>query len=116
MLDRPNEYGNCDDMSVKKLRRLGDHSGIMVTGCKITGDQGRTLLKEVVRGELDHWVPDASQRLIGRASLVLGLDVLLDPQIEKDHGPRPQDHALIGDWVCGIYVMRCATCAHLFKV
>lgn len=105
------------DLSADKLEALGRvHSGLLITGDTLKQTEAEALLREVVKTEVEHWVPDASQRLIRRASLALGFENLLDPDFQKDHGPLPQDHALVMDWVVGIYVARCATCAHLFKV
>lgn len=111
-------YANDNpDMSARKLEALGglDHA-FVVTGAPLTTADATVLLREVVRTEVERWIPDASQRLINRAALALGFEGLLDPAFEKDHGPLPQDHALVMDWVLGLYVARCATCAHLFKV
>lgn len=101
----------------ESARRLGKmRRGLLVTGDPFTVDEGVALLKEVVTSELDHWVPGSSQRLINRASLVLVGSPILAAATETDHGPGPADHALLQDWVAGIFVLRCVTCAHLFKV
>lgn len=76
------------------------------------GDES-TLLQSVVLAEMDHWIPGASQRLIGRAAELLDHDLGMR-MAEPDHGNDPGAHALFPDWVCGVYVQRCATCAHLF--
>jgi hypothetical protein len=103
-----------DRESARRLGKLG--RGLLVTGDPFTVDEGVTLLKEVVTSELDHWIPGASQRLINRASLILVGSPILGAATEADHGPNPADHALLQDWVAGIFVLRCVTCAHLFKV
>jgi len=114
VIEEPQRYG---DVSVDKLEALGRvHSGLLLTGENLTKSNAEALLREVVRTEIEHWVPDASQRLIQRASAALGIEPPLDPAFKRDHGPLPQDHALVMTWVCGWYVARCATCAHLFKV
>lgn len=76
------------------------------------GDESM-LLQSVVLAEMDHWVAGSSQKLICRAAELLDHDLGL-PMSAPDHGPNPGDHALCADWVCGVYVQRCVTCAHLF--
>lgn len=98
-------------------KKLGDLSqGLLVTGIEQTQAEAEALLKQVVQAELDHWAPNASQRLINRAAMILADGPILDPVLASDHGNNPGDHALIQDWVCGIFVLRCCTCARLFKV
>lgn len=120
MLDNPNEWDNCDDISVKKLAQLGANRGLLVTGDVVTVDEAAALMKQVVLTEINSWVSDSSQRLIYRAARALSIDTpyfrFLGCTDDADHGPAPQDHALIQDWVCGIYTMRCATCGHLYRV
>lgn len=115
-LDESNGYTEQDRDAAEKIGKLGHASGLMVTGDSLTVAEGEALLKQVVLSELAHWVPGSSQRLIHRASIVLTGKGLLDPVLAEDHGPLPQDHALVQDWICGVYVMRCCTCAHLFRV
>lgn len=105
------------DMSADKLEALGRLGhGFVLTGAELPTADAEKLLREVVRTEIEHWVPNSSQRLIDRASRALGYEPLIDPMITPDHGPLPQDHALIMDWVLGLYVGRCVTCGHMFKV
>jgi hypothetical protein len=108
------DFDRDDRESAVKLSKL--RRGLLVTGDEQTDVEAEALLKEVIRVELDNWVPDASQRLIDRASLVLTGEKLLDPIIAPDHGDSPAVHSLVQDWVCGIFVLRCATCAHMYKV
>lgn len=113
-LERGSEYDAEDYESAKKMGRM--RRGLLVTGDEQTQAEAEALMKSVVQAELDSWVPDASQRLINRASTVLVGGPILDPILSTDHGDSPGDHALVQDWVCGIFVLRCCTCAHLFKV
>lgn len=112
--DARRDYSRDDRESAKKLGKL--RQGLLVTGIEQSAAEAAELLKAVVQAELDHWVPDASQRLINRAATVLADGPILDPVLAPDHGNNPGDHALIQDWVCGIFVLRCCTCARLFKV
>lgn len=100
--------------AAKKLGKL--RRGLLVTGDSQTEAEAELLLREVVVTELAHWIPGNSQRLINRASLVLVGAPILDPIMADDHGASPANHTLFQDWVCGIYVLRCTTCARLFKV
>jgi hypothetical protein len=77
-------------------------------------DEATAALQAIVRLELRHWVPDASQRLIRRASLLLGFPAAPVPT-SKDHGPGRNDHALFPNWVAGLYMEQCATCHRLFR-
>lgn len=113
-LERGSGYTRDNYDSAKKLGKL--RQGLLVTGDEQSAAEAAELLKSVVQAELDHWVPDASQRLINRAATVLADGPILDPVLASDHGNNPGDHALIQDWVCGIFVLRCCTCARLFKV
>lgn len=113
-LEGEGDFTRDDYDSAKKLGQL--RRGLLVTGDEQTQVESEALLKEVVAAELERWVPDASQRLINRASGALGFAGLLDPVLAADHGDNPRDHALSQDWVCGIFVLRCVTCARLFKV
>lgn len=113
-LDEADQYDVDDRESARRLGKM--RRGLLVTGDPFTVDEGVALLKEVVTSELDHWIPGASQRLINRASLVLVGSPILGAATEADHGSGPADHALLQDWVAGIFVLRCVTCSHLFKV
>lgn len=113
--DEDRSYDADDRQSIQNLKTID--RGLLVTGAEQTPAEADILLREVVQAELDSWVSNASQRLINRAGLVLGTGVpVLDPILADDHGPNPGDHSLIQDWVCGIFVLRCCTCAHLFKI
>jgi len=79
-----------------------------------TDEQVSLMYRDVVRAEIANWVPEASQRLIQRVSRIVGAPVVPDAT-EADHGSNPGDHALMSDWVAGIYVLRCSTCQRLFK-
>lgn len=102
-----------------KLSRLGKGPadggvGFLVTGDVIERDEAHALMAQVVEANLADWVPNASQRLIRRAGLVLGL-AHPGQQVVDDHGPVAAHHPLTPDWVGGVYVQRCATCCRLFR-
>lgn len=114
-------YTTQDGDTVTKLdgftKQLADEGAkVLVVDLNHTPhrDEAFLALQEVVRLELKHWVPDASQRLIRRASNVLGFPVTTAPTA-KDHGLDRVDHALFPDWTAGLYVLKCATCHRLFQ-
>jgi len=78
----------------------------------VTDPEASAYLHDVVKLELDHWIPNASQRLIKRAHEFMG--VPYGAPVAPDCGPRHRDHALVADWVAHWYVMKCATCGRLF--
>ncbi|ALO79380.1 hypothetical protein [Streptomyces phage phiSAJS1] len=111
-------YTEQDTATVAKLDRLAKSVGaasgsaVVLTGEEILEADAQRHLAAVVRLELKHWVPGASQRLIYRAANALGLKQPY-PTVD-DHGPDPASHPLVPDWVAGMYLMRCATCCRLF--
>lgn len=70
-------------------------------------------LHDVVRMELHHWVPGASQRLINRAFALMKVPYH-EPYQTEDCGPRHRDHPMVPDWVAGHYVLKCVLCGRLF--
>lgn len=116
ILDRANEYTEADGASCKKLAAIGRAgSALVLTGEDVTKLEAIALLRKVVEAELDHWVPNSSQRLIMRAFRAFGFEVhAMRPGVE-DCGPNVWNHALYPDWVHGLYIRRCSTCARLFR-
>lgn len=112
-----NGYTDEDRGSLAKLETLADPAARVVIVNK--GTQPRDLatmqLQDIVRAEIRNWIPNASQRLIRRASVMLDLPCMPVP-ITEDHGPDRAEHALIPDWVGGLYLMRCVTCNRVFDV
>lgn len=107
-----NDYTEQDGVTVTKLGELGTPA-LVVDGAEHTDYELRAMLRRIVTAELDHWVPDASQRLIYRASRALGESF---PRARAgDHGPDPADHVLVAEWVAGLYLRKCATCQRLFR-
>jgi len=101
---------------VESLGREGSTSAVVVTGEECDRESARELLRQIIDAELRAWVPNASQRLIYRATNALGLpDGIRPPRATaEDHGPNPADHPLVRDWVAGRPLLRCATCCRLF--
>lgn len=116
------EYTEKDRQVVDKLGELADAAAtgtvLAVTGRDLTDDRGtnaeaRKLFHKILNAELDHWVPNASQRLLHRAGAVLGVP---QPKPRRDDcGPTEFDHALIHDWVGSAYLLRCSTCLRLYR-
>lgn len=73
----------------------------------------KAVMHDIIQAELANWVPGASQRLIHRAGSALD-HPMPEPQA-NDCGAEPGWHALVADWAAGIYVMRCVTCARLYR-
>jgi hypothetical protein len=86
---------------------------LVVGGEEINDADARAMMRRVVEAELANWVPGASQRLIHRASALLG-GFFPAPSTE-DHGPDRARHPLCADWVGGMYLHRCVSCGRLFR-
>lgn len=112
-------YTDQDRKTVAKLQQMADQheTAVVLSGADLTDEHGtdaeaRALFQQIVQAELDHWVPNASQRLLYRAGMVLGVP---QPQPRReDCGPARSAHALVHDWVASRYLLRCATCLRLF--
>lgn len=108
-----NGYTSEDERACGKLEQIGRSGGVVLTGDELSEDEATALLRRVVLAEMEHWVPNVSQRLIRRAFLALGRHRA--PAIVDDHGGKRTDHALVPDWVAGVYLMQCVTCRRLFQ-
>lgn len=115
LLTLPDEYTSRDRLTVDMLEILSQMttSAVVTDGSECSEWSQKMMFRSVVGAEMDNWVPNASQRLLRRAAAALGQYVPPVPT-EEDHGPERGSHPLIPDWVCGTYVMRCATCGRLF--
>lgn len=111
----PYGYTAADKAAVDKLDAMGVGNGraLVVTGAELSREDAAGLMQDVVSAEMANWVPGASQRLIGRAARALGFRELDSDTL--DCGPNPGDHALYPEWVAGLYVQACSTCARLFR-
>jgi len=115
-------YTESDEEALTKLSRVAEGSVVIVLppAAEIGGtfldtfdrDKTLVLMQQVIRRELDNWVPSASQRLLYRAGLALGQFV-----------PRPlhpecpdTDHATIMTSAAGIPVDRCVVCGRIWEV
>lgn len=110
-------YGDPDREAVSNLRNMSCYDGSMVvlTGEPLDKADAEQLLRHVVNAELDHWIPDASQRLLYRAARALDMKAYPPLASAKDCGAEPHWHALINDWFAGIYVVRCVTCQRMYR-
>ena len=107
-------YTQGDSDVVDGIDHMGhaDTSVVVLTGEECAEDEAKTLLRQVVEAELRHWVPGASQRLIYRAANALGFKQPYP--LNEDCGPEPGQHSLVGDYIAGLRVMRCASCLRAF--
>ena len=120
MADRVSEengYEPGDEVVVTKIDNMGrtKTSVLVITGEDYSHQDAAALFHDIVQTELKNWVPDASQRLLHRAGHALGVrhPVLLSN--EPDCGAEPGWHALVADWIAGIYVRRCVTCCRIYR-
>lgn len=115
-------YTEQDEATVAKLDELSKAltTVLVITGDEPTGGvddpQVREMFRDIVRAELAHPVPGASQRLLYRAALVLGIRQPDPAKGQRDCGADVGDHALISDWVVGLYLHRCSNCFRLFEL
>ncbi len=110
-------YTDQDRKTMAKLEALAQAgASLTVDGSKVERNEAAQTFVDIVRAELDNWVPDASQRLLYRAGAALGISQP-DPgnARQPDCGPHVGDHAIISDWIAGLYVQRCVNCFRIFK-
>ena len=110
------DFTDKDRATMAKLEELSK-AGAAVT---VTSEQQDYraelgLFLQIVQAELDHWVPNASQRLLFRAGAALGVKQPDPARVRADCGAARADHATVPDWVSTLYVHRCINCAHLFR-
>jgi hypothetical protein len=111
--DEDREVVNRIDGIGRKMEG-GGTGALVITGEDISHMDAALVFAAVVQAELNHWIPNASQRLIHRAGHALGVRHPVMLSDNKDCGSEPGWHALIADWVAGIYVRRCVTCCRLY--
>lgn len=123
MADRLREEDGYEDVDQQVVDRIGVMGAAAMTGClvltgaEMTDLQTDELMRRVVDTEVSNWVPDASQRLLSRASLALGYTAapeFLLPGL-ADCGAEPDRHALVRFWLIGKTYMRCVSCGHLYR-
>lgn len=108
-------YEPEDEVTLDKVEAVGKAgSALVITGAEQSHMDAAQMFHVVVRSELDHWVPDASQRLIHRAGHALGVRHPVMLSDNPDCGAEPGWHALVADWIAGIYVRRCVTCCRIY--
>lgn len=108
-------YTEQDERTVTKLDRLAKSptTSIVVLADDVDAE-ARQMFQAIVRAELAHWVPDASQRLLYRAGRIVGIEQPNPAKGQRDCGAERADHALISDWVAGLYLHRCSNCFRVF--
>lgn len=109
-------YTDQDREVVDKIEQL---SKLTTTIIVISGDVEKSnpyqAFQQIVRAELAHWVPDASQRLLFRAGRALGVPQPDPVTARPDCGPSARLHSLCSEWVAGVFLYRCTTCFRLFE-
>lgn len=117
MSSEPDEYTDADTRAVLHLDVMAkaETSQLVVTGAELNHIDARRLMRQIIEAEMAHWVPNASQRLLWRASWALGVPLNHAAPVAPDCGAEPGWHALVGDWVAGLFVRHCVTCHRLFR-
>jgi hypothetical protein len=117
MSDEPTEYTDADTRAVLHLDQVGkcETSALVVTGAELDHTKARQLMRQIIEAEMRNWIPNASQRLLWRASWSLNVPLNHAAPVNPDCGAEPGWHALVADWVAGIYVRRCITCQRLYQ-
>lgn len=115
IMSEPTEFEDADTRAVLHLDVMGkaETSQLVVTGDEIDVDEARNLMRRVVIAEINNWVPNASQRLVWRASSALEHRVGFRPD-HLDCGDDRRQHYLVDEWAAGIFVRRCVTCQRLY--
>lgn len=109
-------YTDQDRRTLDKLDRLSKSPATAVVVLADDVDaEARQMFQAIVRAELRHWVPGASQRLLYRAGRIVGIQQPNPAHAQADCGADRADHALISDWVAGLYLHRCSSCFRLFE-
>jgi hypothetical protein len=110
-------YTEQDERTVTKLERLAKSptTSIVILADDVDAE-ARQMFQAIVQAELRAWVPGASQRLLYRAGRIVGIEQPNPAKGQPDCGPDVADHALINDWVAGLYLHRCSNCFRLFQL
>lgn len=110
-------YTEQDSRTLGKLDKLAKAPATAVVVLADDVDaEARQMFQAIVRAELRHWVPGASQRLLYRAGRVVGIEQPNPAKGQSDCGADRADHSLINDWVSGLYLHRCSSCFRLFEL
>lgn len=114
-MHREDGYTEQDERTFTKVAELAKSP---VTTVVVTADdtdaEAKQMFQAIVRAELRNWVPNASQRLLYRAGRVVGVIMPNPANMQPDCGPNRSDHALVHDWIQGLYVDRCSSCHRLY--
>lgn len=116
MSDQPTEYTDADTRAVLHADVIGkaETGQLVISGAEMLDADARRLMRQIIEAELKAWVPNASQRLLWRASWALNVPLNLGVPVKPDCGAEPGWHALTGSWVAGLFVRHCVTCHRLF--
>lgn len=110
-------YTEQDERTVTKLDKLAKSptTSIVILADDVDAE-ARQVFQAIVQAELRAWVPGASQRLLYRAGRIVGIEQPNPAKGQPDCGPDVANHALISDWVAGLYLHRCSNCFRLFQL
>lgn len=110
-------YTEQDRVTFMKVQDMSNApvSTVVVTGEEIDAE-ARQMFQAIVQAELRAWVPGASQRLLYRAGRIVGIQQPNPAKAQRDCGDDYANHALISDWVAGLYLHRCSDCFRLFEL
>lgn len=113
----PDEYSDADTRAVLHLNVMAtaETGQLVIDGAELNHIDARRLMRQIIEAEMAHWVPNASQRLLWRASWALGVPLNHAAPVAPDCGAEARWHALTGDWVAGLFVRHCVTCHRLFR-
>lgn len=114
-MDMGCSYREEDVTTINKLTDLRGPS-LVITGEELDLQESQYLFRRIVRSEIDHWVPDASQRLLSRAALALNLTEAYTGRLiasDPDCGPGESQHVWTMDCVAGVDCARCTWCCRL---
>lgn len=110
-------YTEQDEQTVTKLDKLAKSptTSVVVLADDVDAE-ARQMFRAIVQAELRAWVPGASQRLLYRAGRIVGIQQPNPAKAQRDCGDDYANHALISDWVAGLYLHRCSDCFRLFEL
>jgi hypothetical protein len=114
LCDSGDEYSDNDSRAVDHIDDIGKSgtSALVLTGQDLSIVDCNRLMDQIVRAEVAHWVPNASQRLIRRAGLALGFSMHRFEHL--DHGAELRWHAVVRQWQWGTAYLQCVDCGRLF--
>lgn len=112
-LSGDDSYEPGDQSTADKLGKIKAPC-LVIDGSELSTEDAHALMARIVTAELDAWVPNASQRLLFRAAAALGVFAAPLVTDAPDCGLERSWHAIVPDWLAGLYVHRCVTCGRLY--